>query len=258
MNFIHQLLIICPLVFFAGIVDAIAGGGGIIALPAYMVAQLPPHMAMGTNKFASAIGTTASVARFMRNGKIYWNVAVVSVPCALFGAFLGTKTALFIDENILRYILMVLLPFAALFVIKGGSLKNGSTTKNMPHKKLLVLSGLAGFGIGAYDGFFGPGTGTFLIMVFNILLGMDILHASGNAKIINLASNIASLATFLISGNVMFLIGIPAAICGILGHYIGSGLALKNGIKVIRPVLVLVLILLMVKVGWDAVSTLLG
>ena len=254
MELIHQIIIICPLVFFAGIVDSIAGGGGIITLPAYLAAGIPTHMAMGTNKFAATMGTTTSLARFIKNGKIHWNIAAISVPCALLGSFLGTKAALFLDEQILRYILMILLPFAALFVLKGGGLKSEGSEKNIPVKKLLFLAGIAGLFIGAYDGFFGPGTGTFLIMVFNILLGMDILYASGNAKIVNWASNIASVTTLLLSGNVVFLIGIPAAICGIAGNYIGSGLALRGGIKTIRPVLVLVLVLLLTKVGWDALS----
>jgi len=213
-------------------------------------------MALGTNKFASSIGTSVTAIRLIKNKKVYWDVAAVSVPAALLGSFLGTKLTLFLDEQILRYVLMILLPCVAIFVLRGGRFKGDAAEKLMPKARLLPAAMAAGLLIGAYDGFFGPGTGTFLILIFNTLLGFDILHASGNAKMINWASNIASVITFLFAGSVVFALAIPAALCGIAGNYIGSGLALKNGMKIIRPMLVLVLILLLAKVAWDLITTL--
>ncbi len=249
-----QLLIVCPLVFFAGLVDSIAGGGGIISLPAYYAAGVSPHMALATNKFASFCGTSVSTARFIKNGKIKFKAALVSVPAALLGSFLGTKLALISDDMILRYFLIVFLPIAAVFILRSKNFKEDGFEIPLPESKMLILAGLSGLIIGAYDGFFGPGTGTFLIVIFNTVIGLDILTSCGNAKIINWSSNFASLITFLIGGKVLFFLAIPAAVCGIFGNYIGSGLALKRGMKVIRPILVVVIILLLIKVGWDILS----
>ena len=252
--FWQQLLIVCPLVFFAGLVDSIAGGGGIISLPAYHAAGVLPHMALATNKFASFCGTSVSTARFIKSGKIKFKAALASVPAALFGSFLGTKLALVASETVLRYFLIVFLPIAAVFILRSKNFKEEGFPVPLPDSKMLLLSGLAGLIIGAYDGFFGPGTGTFLIVIFNTVIGFDILTASGNAKAINWSSNCASLVTFLLAGQVVFSLAIPAAICGICGNYIGSGLALKKGMRVVKPILIVVLILLLIKIGLDALE----
>jgi len=253
MDYITQLLIICPLVFFAGLVDSIAGGGGIISLPAYVAAGVPYHMALGTNKFASTIGTSVATARFVKNGKVNYKAAAVSVPSALAGSYAGARLALMISEVYLQYTLIVMLPFIAVFILKSGNFKKDGYTKQISDVAMMLLSTAAGFIIGAYDGFFGPGTGTFLILIFNAVIGFDILTSNGNAKVINLSSNAAALATFLYSGMVVIPIGVFAAVFGIAGNYIGSGLALKKGIKLIRPMFIVVLSLLMAKVVYDLI-----
>jgi len=131
---------------------------------------------------------------------------------------------------------------------------NDEGKKSVSGGLTLVLSALAGFAIGAYDGFFGPGTGTFLILVFNLVVGFDILTSSGCAKVINLASNVAALATFLAAGSVVVPVGLCAALFGVAGNYLGSGLALKKGVKLIRPVFVFVLLILMIKVIYDLIK----
>ena len=251
-EYIRTLLIVCPLVFFAGFVDSIAGGGGTISLPAYVAAGVPYHLALGTNKFSSTIGTCVSAGRFIKNGKAHLKALLVAVPAALAGSAAGASIALKISEVYLQYTLVVMLPFLAVFVLKNKKF-NDEGNKRVPSGLTLVLSALAGFAIGAYDGFFGPGTGTFLILVFNLVVGFDILTSSGCAKVINLASNVAALATFLAAGSVVVPVGVCAALFGVAGNYLGSGLALKKGVKLIRPVFVFVLLVLMIKVVYDLV-----
>lgn len=238
------LLKVCPLIFAAGFVDSIAGGGGLISLPAYLLAGLPIHFAYGTNKFSSTFGTFFSTLRYLRNGQVYIASAVVSAAAALLGSHYGAKAALALDEKYLRYCLIILLPLIGAFVITHRKFGETDTAKELAKTKVIALSFIAGLGIGAYDGFFGPGTGTFLILVYTGVIGFNLITASGNAKVVNLASNIAALITFIIGGKVNFLIGIPAALFGIMGNWLGSGLAIKNGAKVIRPVFMGVLVLL--------------
>ena len=251
MDIFMQLLIICPLVFFAGLVDSIAGGGGIISLPAYIAAGVPAHLALGTNKFASCIGTSVATFRFIKNGKLHITAALAAVSAALIASPLGALLALRVSEAFLRYVLLGLLPVLAFFILsKKGFREDGAANKHS-RSTIIRLSLAAGFCIGMYDGFFGPGTGTFLILIFNIIIGFDLLTASGNAKAVNLASNLAALITFLLSGAVLFRLAIPAALFGIAGNYIGAGLALKKGARIIRPLFVVVLALLMAKLLFD-------
>ena len=147
-----------------------------------------------------------------------------------------------------------MLPVLAVFILKSKNFKNDSREIKKPGTKVLILSSIAGLVIGAYDGFFGPGTGTFLILIFNFVVGFDILTSSGNAKVINLSSNAAALATFLYSGSVVVLIGAAAAVFGVAGNYIGSGLAIKKGVKLMRPIFIFVLAALMIKLVYDIIA----
>lgn len=248
-----MLIVICPLVFLAGFIDSIAGGGGLISLPAYTAVGLPMHMVLGTNKFSSSFGTLFSVFRFMKSGKVHYKSALSSVAGALVGSFIGAQAALALDDIYLRYVLIIMLPIIAVFILTRRKFGENDKIKEISVKKIVTYSLLSGLLIGAYDGFFGPGTGTFLILIYTGLIGFNMTVASGNAKVVNLASNIAALATFITSGNVLIPLAAPAAVFGILGNWIGSGLAIKNGAKVIRPVLLIALLLLLIKIGYDLI-----
>jgi uncharacterized membrane protein YfcA len=189
----------------------------------------------------------------MKSGKIHYKSGLSSVAGALVGSFLGARAALALDDKYLRYCLVVLLPIIAVFILTRRKFGETERVTSLPSGRIVVYSVLSGLIIGAYDGFFGPGTGTFLILIYTGIIGFNITVASGNAKLVNLASNIAALATFLTSGNVLFAIAVPAAAFGILGNWIGSGLAIKNGSRVIKPVLLFVLILLLAKIAYDLV-----
>lgn len=241
--------LIFPLVFLAGFVDSIAGGGGLISLTSYLAIGLPSHMALGTNKFSSSLGTSIATYRFAKNKHIQWETAAFSFVGSLAGSAIGAQIALLIDERILSYLVIGIVPFVAVFLLLKKDI--GEKEKQLSTARSAALAVLIGLIIGAYDGFFGPGTGTFLIMAFTSVLGLSLLKACGNAKVVNLASNIAALATFLFNGNVYFLLAVPCAACGILGNYLGAGMAMKRGAKVVRPMMLFVIVLLLVKIVWD-------
>lgn len=243
---IQMLLIVCPLVFLAGLVDSIAGGGGLIALPAFLLAGLPPHTAIATNKLSSTIGTTVSAARLAKHLDI--PVAAVSVACALIGSSLGSRLSLLTSERLIEYMLIPILVIVACYVLRRKNLGSNPADSELPRKKVFLFSMLASLVIGCYDGFYGPGTGTFLLIVFTGLIHMNVLTASANTKAVNLASNLGALLTFLLNGKVFFALGIPAALFSLAGHYVGSGLVVKNGTKIVRPIILVVLTILFVKI----------
>lgn len=248
-----QVVVVCTLVFFAGLVDAIAGGGGLISVPAYFFAGIPAHFALATNKFSSCIGTTFSTYRYIKHKRYHLQSALVSIISAFIGSWLGAHLVLAMDERVIKIVLVITLPVIGLFLMTRRGFKSDEDQRELSMKKVIPLSILSAFLIGAYDGFYGPGTGTLLILFHTGLIGFNLTTASGNAKIVNLTSNIAALITFLINGKVLFLIGIPAALCSIVGHWLGSGLAIKKGAKVIRPVFFLVFAGLMVKIALDLI-----
>lgn len=245
--------IVCPLVFLGGIIDAIAGGGGLVTLPAYLLAGLPAHTAAGTNKCGNVFGTALATTRFLRQGHIHRNSAIIAAIAALVGSHLGAKLNLLLPSEILYYIMLIAVPVLAIALGRNRDFGSMSRIDKFSPRTLLIISGLVGFFVGGYDGFFGPGAGTFLMLSFTGLCGFDLLTASGNTKVVNTASNAAALITFAMAGQVLWAVGLPAAACNMVGSYIGSNLALKNGAKIIRPMFFVVLTILVGKLVWDLV-----
>lgn len=250
-NLAQALLIICPLVFLGGLVDAVAGGGGLITLPAYLLAGLPPHAATGTNKCGNLFGTLLATGRFLKAGNIHLPAALAGGAAALVGAWLGSCLNLVVPEDVLYYIMLAVVPVIAVVILLKRDLGTQDRSGELPPRKLLLLAGAIGLAIGSYDGFFGPGAGTFLMLAFTGLCKFDLLTASGNTKVANSASNLASLVTFALAGEVVWAVGVPAALCSVAGNFVGSGLALKNGARIIRPMFLAVLALLVVRLVWD-------
>ncbi len=246
------LPVICIGVFVAAFVDAIGGGGGLISLPVYLLAGLPYHYALGTNKLSSCIGTAASTFRYVKNGFVDWPLAVGSVLLAVGGAYVGTSLQLLVDERYLQYTLLVVLPIvAAVMLLRRSQLPEQPGKIRAGVQKGIVWG--ASLIIGLYDGFYGPGTGTFLLLVYCYLGKMDVRTASGNVKLANLASNLGSLVTSLMAGTVVAPLGLIAAVFSIAGHYLGAGMNIKNGSRIVRPVIFVVLALLAVKIVTDMV-----
>lgn len=244
MNII-PFLIICPLTFLAGLVDSIAGGGGLISLPAFLLSGLPAHIAIGSNKLSSSIGTTVSTARYCKNGYFNKKIVPFSILAALAGSFIGARLVLFTSDAVLKKMMLVALPIVAFCVLTDKTSTENTSVE--PEGKTALIIYIGAFVIGIYDGFYGPGTGTFLFLILTRLAHMDAKTASGNVKLINLSSNLAAISTFLINGNVNIVYGLAGALFCLTGHYIGSGLVMKNGIKIIRPIVIFVLILLFIK-----------
>lgn len=242
----RMVIIVVIGVFLASFVDGIAGGGGIISVPTYFLAGLPAHLALGTNKLSSGLGTAVSTARFIKNGYVNWKLGIPSIILALIGAHLGTRLQLAIDERYLKWLLLAVLPVVAFIVLRQKKLPEEAGDIDPSRQTAIVL--ISSFIVGAYDGFYGPGTGTFLILIFCNLAKMDLRTASGNVKLVNLSSNIGAVVTSLMNGKVFIVLGLIGAVSSIAGHYIGSGLAIKDGSKIVRPVIVIVLLLLAVKV----------
>ena len=249
---VKMSLIVAVGVFLASFMDAIAGGGGIISVPTYLLAGVPMHMALGTNKVSSGIGTAVSTARFIKNGYIDWKLGIPSVALALVGSFVGTSIQLMIDEVYLQYLLLIVLPVVAFVVLRQRQFPE--ERGEIDRRKQCAIVWLASFVVGAYDGFYGPGTGTFLLLIYCNLAKMDVRTAGGNVKLVNLSSNIGAFVTSLRSGQVFLVLGLIGAVTSIAGHYVGSGLAIKNGSKIVRPTVVIVLILLAVKVVYELIT----
>ena len=245
-----QFLIVCPMVFLAGFVDAIAGGGGLISLPAYLLAGVPMHQAIATNKLSSATGTTISTIRYCRNTKVDWSIAGPAIILSLIGSSIGAKLTMMMPESVLKVVLLVVLPVTAVFVFRKNALVE-KQSGSVSHRRMLLITWIAALAIGCYDGFYGPGTGTFLILVMVGLAKMDMMQAAANTKLINLASNISALAAFLIGGKVVLTLGLAASVFSIAGHYTGSSMVMKNGTKIVKPIILVVLVLLFLKVIFD-------
>ena len=243
-----MFLIVCPMLFLAGLVDSIGGGGGLISLPAYLFAGLPVHMAIATNKLSSSCGTALSTARFIRKGLVNFRLAVPSVAAAVLGSSLGANLSLRISEDVMKYVLFAVLPAAAFVVLNRHLFRDSGRHAATADRRTLLVCLVSAFVIGMYDGFYGPGTGTFLIIAFTVFARMTVGSANAQAKVINLTTNVTSLAVFLLNGQVLFPLGLAAAACNMAGNWVGSGLALTKGTKIVRPVILIVLALLLAKI----------
>ena len=243
------VLLISVGVFLASFMDAIAGGGGIISVPTYLIGLhgLPTYFALGTNKLSAGLGTNFSTARFIKNGYVKWSLALPSILFALFGSMGGTWLQHHTPDVVLKYLLLVVLPVVAVITLRTRTWPDQPGEISFAKQAAIVWG--ASLLIGAYDGYYGPGTGTFLMIIFIRLARLDTRTAAGNVKIVNLSSNIGSLFTAWTAGYVLWGVGLISAVASILGHYFGAGLAIKNGSRIVRPTVIIVLILLTLKVG---------
>lgn len=296
-----MMLLLSLLLFLAGFVDSIAGGGGLISLPAYLIVGLPPHQAIASNKFSAAIGTTASAFRFFRKGYMS-RECLLYIVLAMLGAQVGSRFAVHIPERLFQGIMLIVLPLVALFsflsqrrrekleqeqkearqeTLESAALttqpglnatSSDSTswesqdpaktksadpaTLNTPiaakiSRRQLFIASAGSLLIGCYDGLYGPGTGTFLLLLLSELAGYNISHAAGTTKAVNLASNIGSLLFFFSTDLIRYAYALPGAAFCMLGHTVGSALVVKKGRKIVQAIIFIVLLLLFIKVISD-------
>ena len=236
-----HFLIVCPLIGIAGFVDSIAGGGGLISLPAYLISGLPVHTCIATNKLSSSMGTAVATAKYARCGYIDWHLAVFCAAFSLAGAAMGANIALLIPEGAFRILMLIILPLTALYVFKKKNLFSGEDRRTLSFAHTCILSSIIALALGMYDGFYGPGTGTFLILLLTRFAHMDLHRANGITKVINLSSNVSSLTVYLLSGQVLLPLGLCAGAFSILGNYLGSRCFTSKGAAIARPVILIVL-----------------
>lgn len=296
-----MMLLLSLLLFLAGFVDSIAGGGGLISLPAYLIVGLPPHQAIASNKFSAAIGTTASAFRFFRKGYMS-RECLLYIVLAMLGAQVGSRLAVHIPERLFQGIMLIVLPLVALFsflsqhrrekleqrqkearqeTLESEALStlqstdaatsslttqkspdpaalesSVATAQNSPvpakvSRRQLLIASIGSLLIGCYDGLYGPGTGTFLLLLLSELAGYNISHAVGTTKAVNLASNIGSLLFFFSTDLIRYAYALPGAAFCMLGHTVGSALVVKKGRKIVQAIIFIVLLLLFIKVISD-------
>lgn len=235
--------------FFSGIIDAVCGGGGLLSLPMYLTIGFPPHLVTGTNQCSIFMGGATSLARYMRGGRIHWPTALVTAPLAVIGAFLGARLNLFLPERILEIVMIVLLPIVTAIILLKRDFGAENHVDTISRARMLCGALIIGLVIGAYQGFYGAGSGTFFMLGFCLLTRLDLTTASGNTKVVAFCANLASAATFAFSGAVVWPAVLLASVFNIAGSYIGAGLAMKKGAKVIRPMFLFVLALLFVRLA---------
>ena len=238
------ILVLCLFFFLAGFVDSVAGGGGLISVPAMLLCGLPPHIALGTGKFASTLGSLTSLWTFARNHLVVLRIAPAGFLSAFAGGMAGSALAMHLDSAVLGKILIFLLPVGMLISLFSGHL--ATEEGELPERHLWIRVILMGFLIGSYDGFFGPGTGSFFIIAQHLVLRMGLVRASATAKVFNLASNAGAFAVFASGGAALYSLGIPLAAANILGNQLGTRLAIRIGSRMVRNFLYIALTLLLI------------
>lgn len=249
------ILLLCVSSLLAGFIDAVVGGGGLIMIPAMLILLpgAPVATILGTNKFASCAGTTIAVQRYARHVALDWSTVLPAAITAFVFSFLGSRTVTLLHPAFLRPIVLVLLLLVAIyvFIVKDLGLIH---QPRHPPKKATWLGVLIGAGLGFYDGFFGPGTGSFLIFLFVGVFGFDFLSASASAKVINLATNVASVIYFGWTGHIIYQYAVPMALCGVLGAMIGTRLAIAKGSRFVRIFFLVIVSALIAKLAQSIIA----
>jgi uncharacterized membrane protein YfcA len=245
-----EIAFLAAVALAAGTIDAVAGGGGLLTVPALLSVGLPPHAAIATNKGQSVFGSFAALVRFTRAGLVDGRRARLMFPLGVAGSVAGALLVLAIPPATLRPVIVVLLPAVAVFVgFRRPPAARLEDAPPRPHET--ALAGIAALAIGAYDGFFGPGTGTFLIGAFVGLLGHGLARASAEAKVVNFASNLAAVLLFAARGAVAWRVALPMAAAQLAGGWLGAHLAVRRGDALIRRAVVGVALAAAAKLAWD-------
>jgi len=247
-----SLLSLAIFSFIAGFIDAVVGGGGLIQLPALLI-NLPntsiPTL-FGTNKIAALSGTTFSAIQYSKKIKFNFKVLTVIAFCAAIASFLGAKTVSYINVNTLKPLILIILILIAIYTFIKKDLGT-IQTKKLPFNEMMIYGSLIGLVIGFYDGFFGPGTGSFLVLAFVVVFGFEFVEASAYSKVINCVTNIFALIVFIKLENYLLELAILMAICNITGNIIGTKLALKRGNSFVRTIFLAIVTLMILRYAYD-------
>ena len=249
---INTWITLCSIGFIAGMIDAIAGGGGMLTIPALLTAGLPPHLALGTNKLAASFGSfTASVAFYKKKlfNPIFWKYSLYTTAI---GAVIGTLVVNYLSTDFLEIALPVVIVLTAIYTVFSKNVIKDSTELPKQNKQLFTKQMIQGLTLGFYDGVAGPGTGAFWMVSSTILYKINILISSGLARSTNFISNFCSLLTFIYLGHVNFVLGLSIGIFIMLGALVGSHFAIKLGSKFIRPVFATIVIAMAINLAYQA------
>ena len=261
------LVIVCGLCAAAGFVDAVAGGGGLISLPAYLIAGAPVHIALGTGKLSSMLGVSVVTWKYAKSGFVPWREAVVCVVVSLASSAIGARAVLLVDAKILTVALLVVLPLTAVYVLLHGfgktdaapvgpseepSAAGADRMRTSPRKTMALIAFVAGL-MGFYDGFYGPGSGTFMLLLLTGFAHLTLEESNGICKVVTLASNFAGLVVMLANGSVDVPLGLLSGVFLVLGSYLGARSFSRKGAKVARPMILAVVALFFVKVLTEVV-----
>lgn len=247
-----SLIILAVLAFVAGFIDAVVGGGGLIQLPAILI-QFPqtnlPTL-FGTNKIAALSGTVIAAIQYAKKVKFNFLLLLTISLFAYLASGAGAKIVSLLDVKMLKPIILIILIAIAIYTIFKKDL-GSIQLKEISLKKQIIYGSLIGIVVGFYDGFFGPGTGSFLVLGFVLFLGMDFMHASAYAKIVNCITNLSALVVFINQGNYLLNIAVLMGVSNILGSYLGSHMAIKKGNAFIRNIFIFIVMLMIIRYGYD-------
>ena len=248
----HIIFILCIAAFLAGFVDAIVGGGGLIQTPVALI--LLPNLAVssiiGSLKIPAFSGTAFAANQYLKKVQMNWRLLSIMAIIAFVSAFIGSNLLTLVSNDFMKPLLLVVLTLIAIYTFTKKNFGQ-QQAKNLSHNKQLFLAIVISICIGFYDGFIGPGTGSFLVLAFVSVLGFDFLHASANAKMVNLATNFGSICLFILKGKIIWAIALPMAVCNAIGGFVGAKLAIKKGNGFIRVFFLIVVIGTLIRFGYD-------
>lgn len=246
------LALLCVAAFLAGFVDAIVGGGGLIQTPMGLVLlpSLPVATVIGTLKIPSFSGTFFAAFQYLKKIEMNWKLLIIMMTLAVPSAYLGSSLLTYVSNDFMKPLLLVVLSLLVIYTYVKKNFGQNSDKSHSDNQQLLYAI-LISFFIGFYDGFIGPGTGSFLVLAFVTLLGFDFLQASANAKMVNLATNFGSICLFVIKGKIIWMIALPMAFCNAIGGFLGAKLAISKGNKFIRIFFLIVVIGTLIRFGYD-------
>jgi uncharacterized membrane protein YfcA len=248
-----DLILIVVAAFGAGLVDAMVGGGGLIQLPVLLTAypSSPPAILLGTNKFASIFGTGSAVLRFARGVRIPWRTLLPLVPVVFLGALSGARVAALVPPEVFRPLVPLMLALVLMYVVWRKDLGADHAPLAVTRGRTLVAAALLG-AVGFYDGFFGPGTGSFFMLLLIRLYGFDFLHSAAGARVLNVATNVGALLWFGSQLELLWLVAVLMAVANVSGAVLGTSLALKHGSGFVRQVFIGVVLVLIGRTAWQA------
>ena len=246
-----QSLLCCLAFFFAGIIDAVCGGGGLITIPTMLAVGIPVHFITGTNQCSAWLGSGVAAYDYMKSGNFHLKSALITLPFSMFGSFLGAKLNLLVPEQHLKIFMIISIPLISVFIFTNKKLGETDRIDEKSNRSILLWSAVIGFVIGGYQGFYGPGGGLFFMLAYAAFLKLNLVRATGNTRFVVAISSITSVLTYAASGTVIWNLALAATVFYIVGSHLGATIAIKKGAKVIRPMMFCVIILLFAKLVSD-------